>query len=218
MMASSTQCRLEQHQAELIARIAAAAKASDAERILALTDELSRTAGLLARLSTLDVEAESLFGRPPSIEGNSLPSAVQFDAEVVPGREHGVAIRREFLQRAAQAGLPLRPYRGAIFMSPKGRRIGVAVATERKPNRWFLGLGEKLFDAAVLLCKTESGKVIDICLPAAFFAQFGRFLSRSGDQVKFNVALRDTHMIVKIPGRAPERVDALVGAIAGLER
>jgi len=214
-MPSSIRKELDAHQASLLAKISAAAKAGDPRTTLSLTGELQRTTALIARMDDLGSEAVSLLGRGLPLRDTPVPS-VSARASV-PGRGHGVQVRAAFLDRSTKAGIPLRPYRGAIFQSPKGLRIGVAVATERKPNRWFLGLGEGQFDAAVLLCVPDSGKVIDVCLPASFFAQFGRYLSRSGDQVKFNVARRDAHVVLKIPSKSAERVDGFVGAIARLD-
>jgi hypothetical protein len=139
-------------------------------------------------------------------------------AEKVPGRAHGVQIRSGFLERAAKVGLVFRHQRGAIYSTPSGRRVGIAVATERKPNRWFLGLGEDDFDAAVLLCAPDAGNVIDICLPQRFVAQHKRYFSRSGGQIKFNVARRGGHTVVKIPTQAAEQVDQFIEAVIGLDR
>ena len=218
-MVSSIRDRLTDYQNGLLAKIGAAAKASDAEAILLLNGQLARTTALLSRMDDVGFEAEALLGNSDSRNGRAAAVATQkIDEMSVPGRGHGIKIRADFLDRAARAGLPLRPYRGAIFQSSKGRRIGIAVATERKPNRWFLGLGEGLFDAAVLLCAPNSGKVLDICLPPAFLAQHGRYLSQSGGQIKFNVARRDAHTILKIPHKTPERVERFIGAITNLDQ
>lgn len=218
-MSSVTRDQLESHQAALLVKIAAAAKASDTNAILAVTAELQRTASLIARFHDLGAEAKTLLGRA-SIGFGPERSALEkiTKSPFVPGRGQGVEIRSAFLDRAARAGVHLLPFRGAIFASPVGRRIGIAVATERKPNRWFLGLSKELIDAAVLLCVPNKGKVLDICLPSSFLAKYKGQLSHSGDQVKFNVTRRDAQLILKVPRSAPVRVDGFVGAITDLDR
>jgi hypothetical protein len=170
-------------------------------------------------MEELDREIQELLRAQPS-----RPAVLPHEERGLPdgplrtsGREHGVAIRGSFLERAGKMGLKLRPYRGAIYLSPKGKRIGIAVATEVNRDRWFLGLREGGFDAAVLVCARDAGSPIDVCLPTSFFEKFEKFLSRSGGQVKFNVARRDGRTILKLPGRTPEQVDRFVGAIASLD-
>lgn len=218
-MVAAVREQLEAHQAQLLTRISAAASAADTRTLLSLNDELRQTSALLGRMDDLGAEARAILGDASAGTGNmAVPAEPRVAQENVAGRGHGVQIRSGFLERCAKAGLVLRPYRGAIYSSASGRRIGIAVATERKPNRWFLGLGEDDFDAAVLLCAPDSGKVIDLCLPRSFIAQHRRYFSRSGGQEKFNVARRDGHTLLKIPSRPPERVDQFIGAIAGLDR
>jgi hypothetical protein len=174
--------QLESHQAELIAKIASAANASDPAGVLSLNEELRQTVSLLNRLNEMYVEARAMLGRAERANSQLIPTPPTPYSAVATGRGRGAQIRSAFLNRANDAGLKLRPYRGTVFSSPNGRRIGIAVATERNPNRWFLGLGESDFDAAVLLCAQNSGKVLDICLPTSFIAMYREHFSRSGGQ------------------------------------
>jgi len=211
--------QLSARQTDLITKISSAARVADTHSLLALNDELRQTVSLLARIDDIDAEARAIldFASAGTNESTRLATRVTV-ADKVPGRAHGVQIRSGFLERAAKAGLVLRHQRGAIYSSQSGRRIGIAVATERNPNRWFLGLGEDDFDAAVLLCAPESGKVIDLCLPQSFIAQHKHYFSRSGGQIKFNVARREGHMVVKVPTQPAEQVNHFIGAIVGLDR
>lgn len=210
--------QLEAHQAQLITRISAAARAADTRTLLSLNDELRQTASLLGRMEDLGVEARALLAcASPESRTSAAPDLPIAAAVQVAGRAHGVQIRSDFLKRSSSIGFPLIHQRGAIYSTPSGGRTGIAVATERKPNRWFLGLGEDAFDAAVLLCKPDVGPVIDLCLPRSFIAQHKPYFSRSGGQIKFNVARRGGHTILKIPTRAAEAVDQFIGAIVGLD-
>ena len=106
---------------------------------------------------------------------------------VAVGRGIGKTIRMDFLQKASEKGIYLENIRGSIYQGPSGHKVGIAVATERKPDRWFLGLPLKRFDDAVLLCKPDSGDNIEICLSKNFFDEYGYKMSESSGQMKFNV-------------------------------
>jgi hypothetical protein len=87
-------------------------------------------------------------------------------------RENGREIREVFLKKLLQTGISLQQVKGeTIYRAKSGEKVGIAVATERQPDRWFLGLPEGGFDHAVLLCQREGGDVIEIRLPKGFFAK-----------------------------------------------
>lgn len=201
----------------LLKSIQAAATTGNSPSLLGLSDQLRRTEQLLAQHDSWIADAEILLsaspsnGRPP----HSPPQAVRDERAPKPSsRTHGTEIRAGFVRRASAAGLQLSPHRGAIYRTARGTKIGIAVATERQPNRWFLGLSQNEFDSAALLCQTKSGRTLDVCLPRAF-VQAHRF-SRSGGQDKFNVVRREGHLYLTIPGLSPVTVEQYVGAISGL--
>jgi hypothetical protein len=119
---------------------------------------------------------------------------------VAVGRGTGKTTRMAFLEKAYENGIDLQNIRGSIYQTKSGRRIGIAVATERKANRWFLGLPQNGFEDAVLLCKPDSGETIEIILPKDFFNEYGGKMSKSSGQVKFNVARRGSSYVLLVPG------------------
>jgi hypothetical protein len=212
-----TRERLDARRVSLLQHIAAAATAADSTALLKFTDELRSVDTLLAAYATLDAQARALLdGVVVPAEGEPVMARPAERALRVPGRAHGVEIRTAFLKRARARGLNLAPENGAIFMAPGGVRVGIAVATERQPDRWFLGLADGGFDAAVLVCKGEGGDTFDLCLPRAFIARHASALSRSGGQVKFNVVRRGGRVALTIPTVGSVNVDGYVGAIDGL--
>jgi len=208
---------LEQRKSELQKEIAIAAKAGQDALMLAKSDEFRALAVALARFEDADREAAGLLtllsqgGAPRRAVSGSRGAASTT-------RTLGARVRAEFIDLAAKAGLPLTLERGSIYRSPRGRRVGTAVATERHKNRWFLGLGIDSFDSAVLLCVPDVGATMAICLSRSFFLKHGSDLSTSGGQVKFNVARRGADLILKIPRRTPERMNELVSAFGELEK
>jgi hypothetical protein len=119
--------------------------------------------------------------------------------EKMSARSIGKQIRNTFLQKVMTKGIRLQLVDGTIYRSASGARIGIAVATEREPDRWFLGLSQNSFSHAVLLCKHDRGVIIEICLPAAFFERYGKLMSISNGQMKFNVIRRGNSYAVRVP-------------------
>ncbi len=199
---------------EILKDIGDAARAGNAAAILSATQKLQRVESLLQRWRQLSVEAEMLTGTIP--EGD-YGCPVEVHAQVRPreramlqkqpgestmNREVCSEIRIGFIRRLREQGIELRPYANkTIFISRTSKRIGIAVATERQPDRWFLGLASSAFDVAVLLCQRSAGTLLEVCLPEEFFSSFGQALSISGGQLKFNVTRRGSDdYLLQIPG------------------
>jgi hypothetical protein len=217
-MSSQIYEELELHQSDLLRRIAAAAKAADTHTLLSLDDELRRVASILTRIDDIGSEVRTLLNGSPANENVTATVSSARASGPVPGRGHGVKIRSDFLDRAAKAGLMLNAFRGAVFSTVSGRRLGIAIATERKPDRWFLGLNEDGFDCAALVCVPNSGKVIDICLDRNFMSSYRAYFSTSGNQVKFNVFLQGGHVMLKFPNRPSVCVDQFLYKYLELDR
>jgi hypothetical protein len=116
-------------------------------------------------------------------------------------RRHGEEIREAFLQRLKGEGVHLQLIKGkTIYLTKSGQRVGIAVATERQPNRWFLGLPIAGFDHAVLLCQRDTGDVAEIRLPDRFFSKYGSFMSQSKNQVLFKIVQKNSEVSVQVPG------------------
>lgn len=209
---------IDKKRADLLRQAARAAATGDSATLFALTSELHRIESILAALSAAESAARAALSgeRAEHVEPAPRTPRVQGHGPASAGRATGARVREEFLSRAKVAGLEPLPYRGAIYRTAAGTRVGTAVATERHRDRWFLGLGDDAFDSAVLLCVADDGRTYDVCLPAAFFAQHGEHLSRAGGQIKFNVARRGSSLILKIPRHEPVVVDRYLGAYGGL--
>jgi hypothetical protein len=205
--------RLENLRAVVLKKISSQTSAGDSSFVIAEAPQLQLIDQVLGEYRALDKRAEAILNNGAVTTSLPIaPSATAIDG--VPGRDHGVQIRSGFLERARKRGLELTPQRGAIYKAPvTGLRVGLAVATERQPNRWFLGLTDGAFDAAVLICQERNGRTIDLCLPRSFVSQHAHQLSRSGGQVKFNVARRGSQLTLTLPQVGPVPVDAYVGAI-----
>lgn len=199
---------LNQLKAETLEKIAKSAKDGDSGLVLHASESLDNIEELIGRLKQLAAEVDTLQAKIKEIGTVRASIVSQFTPKrnstertnVKSAREAGRELRAEFINKLASKGINLRPYKGeTIFMTKSGKRVGIAVATERQPDRWFLGLPSDSFDHAILLCKRDIGEVVEVRLPSEFFSKHGNKLSQSKGQLKFNV-LRRRHMyVVQVP-------------------
>jgi len=91
---------------------------------------------------------------------------------------------------AIQHSLPLTPQSKTVYVTNTGEPIGIAFATERTPGRWFLGLPILDYRGVVLVCEVSSFNQKRFVLPRRIWRTIAETLSRSGDQIKFNIRAR----------------------------
>ena len=196
--------QLLQKKTELLNQIAEFAQRAESHEVLATGERLNKVEALIKRYENLIQDISELNSEQPqeaqvdsrNMRSNNLTNQNIYAA----GRGVGKTIRMDFLQKASEKGIYLVNIRGSIYRTPSGRKVGIAVATERKPDRWFLGLPSKKFDEALLLCKPNSGETIEIFLSKNFFDEYGEKMSESSGQMKFNVARRGNGYVILVPG------------------
>lgn len=186
----------------LLRKIAESAQRGQSREVLVAGEKLQKIERLLERYEQLLNDMSNLDATDLTLlttRNVSVNAPHPYNPKVVPGRGIGKKIRMDFLQKIVKAGMLLEQMRGSVYGTQSGHKVGVAVATERKPDRWFLGLPIGI-DQAVLLCQRESGDVATICLSKDFFAEYGNKMSKSGGQMKFNVMRRGSGYSLLIPG------------------
>jgi len=183
-------------------RIAESAQRGESQEVLAAGEKLSKIEGLIKRYEELlrDISNLNSAGpKPGTVRKIRFSPKPANNLDFVPGRGIGKEIRMDFLRKVSEQGIHLEQTKGSIYETPSGRKVGVAVATERKPDRWFLGLPVGI-DQAVLLCQRENGDVVVVCLSKDFLAEYDDKMSKSGGQVKFNVTRRGSGYSLLVPG------------------
>jgi hypothetical protein len=203
-----TLTELKNEKSIILSAISKAASEGETDTILAESEKLEKIESLISRHKQITSELEGIRSGNPQITQpknrhivSSTPVSESRSAQMVSSRELGEQIRSEFLRRRESEGIHLQLIKGkTIFRTRSGKRVGLAVATERQPNRWFLGLPAGGFDHAVLLCQRENGEVINIPLPEKFFEKYGKDMSMSKGQLKFNVVNRGGGLLVQVPG------------------
>lgn len=194
---------LNQEKMELLDQISRAAKEGKSGIVLSASEKLRKVETLIQRCMQLENDIAELHGgiQADSEAVKKIQVKTSSRMDVMTAREHGKEIREAFLKRLTEIGVSLHQVRGeTIYRANSGETVGIAVATERQPDRWFLGLPAGKFDNAVLLCQRENGNIIEIQLPKEFFAKYGSSLSGSKGQVKFNISRKGNEYLVKIPG------------------
>ena len=198
---------LQNEQNKILSTISKAADEGNTELVLTESEKLEKIKGLISRHRQIISELEGLrVGKSHTGQQKThRVVAEQIDKsrskQILTSRELGEKIRNEFLSKRLAEGIRLDLIRGkTIFRTSSGKRVGLAVATERQPNRWFLGLPAESFDHAVLLCQRENGEVIEIPLPESFFEKYRDEMSESKGQLKFNVVNRGDRLLVQVPG------------------
>lgn len=103
---------------------------------------------------------------------------------------------QRFVKEASEQGISLSNLKGNVYLLPNYERVGIASATERVKGKWFMGLGEGL-SRAVLIAEWN-GQEMPFVLDKAFYQRILPHLSVSGEQLKFNVLLRNNKWYLKV--------------------
>ena len=199
---------LETERKSILAEITDSASKGLTEQVLAGTAKLQGIEQLISRQKEINADLERLRGfsdgqilkawQPERIRSSESRDKSKSDRSS--SRILGRRLRKELLKKLSEKGINLQLVKGqTIFRTGSGKRVGIAVATERQTDRWFLGLPEGAFDHAILLCKPNNAEVIEVPLPERFFIDYGKNLSVSKGQIKFNVARRVGRVLLQVP-------------------
>ncbi|MFQ6759524.1 MAG: hypothetical protein D9V46_00935 [Deltaproteobacteria bacterium] len=200
---------LQKEKSKILSAISLAASEEKTALVLSESQKLEKVELLINRHRQIILELEELRGNKfdfPSLVNTTKQERYKKNAELRPvrpidSRELGEKLRKKFLEKLEWMGTRLQLIKGkTIYRTKSGKRVGIAVATERQPNRWFLGLPVGGFDHAVLLCQRKNEEVIEVPLPEKFFIKYGQVMSQSKGQLKFNVVHRDGDLLIQVPG------------------
>lgn len=211
--------QLMHEKTQLLTQITEAAQRGESQDVLAASERLKKVESLIHRYEKLvceisDLNAESRkSGSFEDTRGGRrvLADKDRMQPDAKSAREIGKTIRAAFLQKVSEDGYHLRQIKGNIYETQSGQRVGIAVATERQPDRWFLGLPLRGFEHAILLCRRDTGDTMEICLPKTFFAEYGDNMSQSKGQMKFNIARRGKGYVILVPGTGGVSVSEFPG-------
>jgi len=217
--------QLVNEKTKVLKQIAESAQRGKSEEVRVAAEKLNRIESLMERYQELlrdiaSLETPDNKTKPTSYAASTVWSTEDEDLGNVgdqSGKGAARAIRTVFLTKAERFGVHLAYVKGIIYGTPTGRKVGIAAATERNADRWFLGLPSDGFDEAVLLCRPKTGDIVEIFLPKSFFDEHGRRMGRSGSQIKFNVSRRGSDYVILVPGTGGVNVTKFIGAYSLLK-
>ena len=133
-------------------------------------------------------------------------------------RVRGLARRKEFINSIKRAGSTLIHQSGAMYLTDSGGLVGIAYASERQPDRWFLGLPDKDYIAVVLICERDDGEMMNFILPGDFFHTHRHNFSLVKGQIKFNIVHRGNNYMMTIPKAGNIKINQFLNNISSLQR
>lgn len=200
---------LDHLKAESFREVEQVAKEGDAARV----HEIDRRLQVIERLSSQYADLMTAVGALQERGGQPTDvTPVVFHARIneLSPKAYAKRVKGKFLEELkATTGANLQLIHGVIYQAPSGAKVGLAFSTEGKPGRWFCGLPEGAFDQALLLCEAQcGGEIIALSLGKEFLTKYGGSLSRSSNQVKFNVVRQGSSFVVVVPNVGRVNVDA----------
>jgi len=115
--------------------------------------------------------------------------------------------RQNFVEELSYRGVELIHEGGSLYKTQEGGLVGIAYASERQRNRWFLGLPQRDYFCVVLLCESRRGEILNFIFPEDFYVKHKDEYSESGGQLKFNLVLKWDKYQMTIPGVGPITID-----------
>lgn len=151
--------------------------------------------------------------------GNSL------GLEIISSKELGMRVREGYISQLQQCGVRIEQVDGVWAKTPTDLWVAIPFAKEQRPNRWFLGLTETKVikrmsnggTAIVLLCQLNTGDTLDFVLPQSKVQEIVPHLSKSQDQLKFNLKKVGSRYHLVIPSKPTVDVSDYRGAVSILQ-
>ncbi len=113
--------------------------------------------------------------------------------------------RRNAWLKKMRGSYTLRDVGHRTFVTSKNRRIGIPTSGERAGNHWVFGIGDRTYDALVLLCHADAGEIIDFVIPRKFLKGW-EFFKREGNNVSFEVRQTSSDFFLRGVPDAPQNI------------
>jgi hypothetical protein len=113
--------------------------------------------------------------------------------------------RREIWLAKMRTKYPLRDVGHRTFVTGRNRRIGIPTSGEHFGDRWLFSIGDRTYDALVLLCHAETGEIIDFVIPKRLLKGWDLF-KREGKNVLFEVQETPTGFFLRGSSDTPQNI------------
>ena len=127
-------------------------------------------------------------------------------------KQIGKEERKIFTQEAKKKGIILSEEKGPLYRDKLGGLVGIPYASERNPNRWWLGLPNKKYQNIVLICKNEFSERTYFIFPYTFCAKYQDKLGtdKKEKQIKLNVLMKNGIYTLIIPDSEPITINEYI--------
>ncbi len=181
--------------------------ARDAIGLLKIGNMSAKIAGKATVTETLREETDKLDELIDATKAADFDTSLFLPPEELKGLNHAERgdRRRDVWLRKIRRTYPLRDVGHRTFVTSKNRRIGIPTAGERVGNYWPFSIGDRTYDALVLLCHADSGEIIDFVIPRKFLKGW-EFFKREGKNVSFEVQQTPDAFFLRGVPNAPQNV------------
>lgn len=186
------------------------------KRIVEAVNDTGRLSALVKLLEDVDKDA-SILGQLERNVGeyhnclttplNGLRLVTQAAPRSTTNRKQlGSSVRRAFAQAH-----DLIQVKGVVYANAAGSTFGLTMASEdKRGDKWFLGLPDQQYKAIILLC-LDGNTQLDFVIPAQSLTIVWSQLSRSGDEVKFNIKRKNLEYTLMVPTHGPFGITQFLG-------
>jgi hypothetical protein len=203
---------LQSQKAVVLSKIANSS--DDNNKLRNLTEWIHRELDLETKYNGIFSEAERLIAeqlneKPEGISGKpNRKAGLEVEADWtfydLSKQERVKIARRAYFKRLEQSGIRFEQVKGKTIFRRKSDDVSVGVTFSidktKTDKEWFLGLPEKSFQEAVLLCQSDSRSVKVVHLKKEFCEKFAQHLSvDKNGQVKFNILRDGNKWLIEIP-------------------
>jgi len=169
--------------------------------------------------AVVELLIDRLGKRHNGVDGNSGEGGII--CGITSNKELGMRARETYISQLQQNGVQISQV-DRVWAKAKNLWIAIPFATERRPNRWFLGLPEsevleRIHNgrlAVVLLCQTSLGSTLDFALPPSEVQEVVPHLSKSQSGLKFNLKKVGNRYHLVIPGHGTVDVSDYKGQVS----
>jgi hypothetical protein len=135
-------------------------------------------------------------------------------------KQIGKEQRKTFIQETNKRNIILSEEKGLLYRDKLGGLVGIAYASERTPNRWWLGLPNKKYRTIVLMCRNDRLKTTYFIFPYTFCERYqdGFGTDKKENQFKFNISLKDGLYTLTIPDSKPITINEYIDKFDNIPR
>ena len=210
---------------DLIVKIRESALNAETYQIVSHSKVLEETENLLRQYEGLERKFKNLKNRSfrPNIylsshKSDKSDSITVIDDNIQSAKEKGEQRRQKIIKEIYEKyGEELFQIKGVKYRSSKYNLIGIASASERSPNRWFLGLPPDEYEIIIFICEKRSGRMFQFILEHNFVSKYLPYFYRGSDgQIKFNLTKKGENFYIQMKESNQQKISHMLDKFENL--